>query len=70
MNFEPNRNYDKKFKAIVVSDKMVCAKKDTETIVTYYGFHHDHHMWRDEKQNFLVYYEHQISLIEEIEKVA
>ena len=70
MNFEPNRNYDKKFKAVVISDKMISVKKDTETIVTYYGEHYDHHMWRDENQNFLVYYEHQISLIQEIEKVA
>jgi hypothetical protein len=71
MDFESNRQYNKKFKAIIATDKMVSMKKDTETIVSYFGEHHNYHMWRDEKQTYLAYYEHQIYLLEEIQaKVA
>lgn len=71
MQFEPNRTEGKLFKAIIVKSGMLINKKDTIVTVSYYHEHHGNHMWKDVEKTFLVYYESDIKLLEEIEsKVA
>jgi len=66
MNFTENRVFDKKFKAKILTDKSVVFKKDTITTVEYFDIHRNSHLWKNVDHPYLVHYEREIELLEEI----
>lgn len=72
MNFEENRVFGKKFKAKHIKGlKFILPRPSDNITVEYFDMHHGKPMWKNLDQPFLVHYEHEIELLEEIiEKVA